>query len=128
VIALGASVNWMKQMIPAVLSGQAPQGVRDSGSLTEPAAVLDFAFVLPALTIIAILLLLRRPLGFVFGPILLVFTAMLALLLTAMGIVMESRGFGAAFGGTPMNLTIALVAAVLLAMFLHADKRLEPKY
>jgi hypothetical protein len=124
-IALGASVNWMKQMVPAVLSGQAPPGVRDSGAVTEPAAVLDFAFVLPALTLSAILLLLRRPLGFVFGPILLVFTALLALLLTAMGMVMDARGFGPAFGGTPMNLAIALIAALLLTLFLRKEKRLD---
>lgn len=124
-IALGAGVNWMKQMVPAVLSGQAPQGVRDSGGLTEPAAVLDFAFVLPAMTIIAILLLLRRPLGFVLGPILLVFTALLALLLVAMGIAMEARGFGPAFGGTPMNAALAAVAAALLVLFLRVPRELH---
>ncbi len=124
-IALGAAVNWMKQMLPAVLSGQVPQGIRDSGSITEPAAVLDLAFVLPALTIGAVLLLLRRPLGFVLGPILLVFVAWVALLLTAMGMVMESRGFGSAFGGTPMNLGLASIAIVLLALFLRAEKRVE---
>jgi hypothetical protein len=121
-IALGASLNWMKEMIPAVLSGQAPQGVRESGSLTEPAAVLDFAFVLPALTIVAILLLLRRPLGYLLGPILLAFVVFVALLLAAMGIVMESRGFGAAFGGAPMNLGLAVMAAVLLGVFLRGKK------
>jgi len=123
-IVVGASINWMKQVIPAVLSGQVPQGIRDAGQLTEPAAVLDLAFVLPAMTIVAVLLLLRRPLGFVLGPILLVFTAFVALLLAAMGIVMASRGFGHGFGGTPMNAAVAAVAALLLTQFLRAEKRM----
>jgi len=123
VIALGAAVNWMKEMVPAVLSGELPQGVREAGQFTEPAAVLDFAFVLPALTIIAILLLLGKPLGFVFGPILLVFAGLLALLLTAMGLVMEARGFGPAFGGTLMTAVLAASAGMLLALFLRVDKR-----
>lgn len=123
VIAVGAGVNWMKEMVPAALSGQVPQGIRDSGSVTEPAAVLDFAFVLPALTVVAVLLLLRRPLAFLLAPILLTFVSFVALLLTAMGIAMEARGFGPAFGGTPMNLALAAIATVLLAWFLRAGER-----
>ena len=120
VIALGAGVNWIKGLSPAVVLGQAPPWVREAGGLTEPAAVLDLAFVLPAMIIIAIQLLRRRPLGFVFGPILLTFTAFLALLLTAMGIAMEARGFGPAFGGTPFNAALAAAAVMLLALFLRA--------
>src|SRR5690348_687699 len=124
-ITLGATINWIRAVVPAVLSGEIPQGVRDAGQLTEPAAVLDLAFVLPGLTIVAILLLRRQPLGFVFGPILLVFVIFVALLLTAMGTVMESRGFGPAFGGKPMNLGLAAVGVALLVLFLCAERRAE---
>lgn len=124
-IAFGAATNWIRAVVPAVLSGEIPQGVRDAGQLTEPAAVLDLAFVLPALTVVAILLLRRQPLGLVLGPILLVFVIFVALLLTAMGIVMESRGFGQAFGGTPTNLGLVAVAVALLVLFLRVERRVE---
>ena len=124
-ITLGAAINWIRAVVPAVLSGEVPQSVRETGQITEPAAVLDLAFVLPAFTMVAILLLRRRPLGFAFAPILLVFAIFVALLLTAMGVVMESRGFGQAFGGTPVNLGLAAIAVALLALFLRVERRVE---
>lgn len=125
-IALGATMNWMKEMIPASLAGQAPPRIREAGQLTEPAAVLDLAFVLPGLILCAILLLRRRPLGFVLGPILLTFVAFVALLLAALGMAMQSYGFGAAFGWIWANVGLAGLAAVLLALFLRGAKPTKP--
>src|SRR5271157_4966024 len=95
VMALGAVFHWLAEIVPAMLAGQAPQAVRDAGSLTEPVAVLDSAFLAPACMIGAILLLRRMPLGFALGPVLLTFLALSSLMLVPMGMAMDLRGFKA---------------------------------
>lgn len=62
-------LHWLRDIIPALLVGRVPQAVLDSGLSTEGVAALDLALGAPAFMIAAILLLRRRRLGFVLGPI-----------------------------------------------------------
>ncbi|HTP89978.1 MAG TPA: hypothetical protein VMJ34_23695 [Bryobacteraceae bacterium] len=119
VIVAGASVHWAQRAIAVVQSGKAPQDVLDAGQITDVAAVLDLAFVLPAFALTAVLLLMRRPMGFVLGPIILSFTGMIALLLVAIVAVLVDRGLAADYSGIAVSGGIAVIAGALLALFLR---------
>jgi hypothetical protein len=121
-MTLGTVFHWLSETIPALLAGHAPQSVRDSGLLTNPAAVLDLAFMAPALMIAAILLLRRKPLGFVLGPVLLTFLALGSAVLASMGTVMALRGLETGRALIAIALGIAAASAVLLALCLRGEK------
>jgi len=124
--ALGTVFHWLAEVVPALLAVQVPQSIRDSRSLTEPVAVLDLAFMAPYCLLTAILLLRRKPLGFVLGPVLLTFLAHSGLGLVPMGIAMNLRGFKAGFALYAIALGIAAGSAVLLALSLRSAKAATP--
>jgi hypothetical protein len=116
-MSLGTAYHWLAEVVPAMLAGQTPQAVRDAGHFTEPVAVLDLAFGLPACLIAAILLLRRKPLGFVLGPVLLTFLALSSLVLVPMGRSMEQQGFKAGFALYATAAGIAAGSAILLTLW-----------
>ncbi len=115
-------VHWLSEIVPALLAGRVPQAVRESGLLTEVVAVLDLAFGAPACMLAAILLLRRKPLGFVLGPIVLTFLVLSSLVLAPMGIEMARHGFEAGRALCVIGLGIATVSGVLLALSLRGTK------
>jgi len=123
VIVAGAAIHWVQETGPAVFAGSAPQDVREFGHLTDVPAVLDIAFVLPALTITAILLLRRRPLGFVLGPVLLAFNLLLALLIMSIPAVLVWRSRETGYGAFVNCGVVAVAAAVLLPLSLRSGAK-----
>lgn len=115
-------LHWLRDIIPALLVGRVPQAVRDSGLSTEAVAALDLAFGTPAFMIAAILLLRRRPLGFVLGPVVLTFLVLSSLVLAPMGIAMAWRGFATGYALCAIGLGIAAANAVLLTLSLRVTK------
>jgi len=115
-------LHWLGDIVPALLVGGVPQAVRDSGLATEGVAALDLTFGTPAFVIAAILLLRRRPLGFVLGPVVLTFLVLSSLVLAPMGIAMARRGFGAGYTLGAIGLGIAAANAVLLILSLRVTK------
>ncbi len=114
--------HWLSGIIPALLAGAVPQAVCESGLLTEAVAVLDLAFGAPACTIVGVLLLRRKPLGFVLGPTVLTFLVLSSLALAPMGIEMARRGFEAGRALCVIGLGIAAGSAILLALSLRKSK------
>ncbi len=115
-------LHWVWEIIPALLAGRVPQTVHDSGLLTESVAVLDLSFGAPTFMIAAILLLRRKPLGFVLGPVALTFLTLSSLVLVPMGIAMARRGFPGGSVLCAAGVGIATGSAVLLAFFLRGSK------
>ncbi len=112
-MGLAIVLHWLGEIVPALLAGQVPQAVRDSGLLTEPVAVLDLAFGAPACVIAAILMLRGAPLGFALGPIVLTFLAFSSLVLVPMGIAMTLRGFESGSALSLIGIVIATCSSVL---------------
>ena len=124
-MGLGTIFHWLSESIPALLAGRVPQTVLDSGQSTEAVAVLDLAFGAPASLIAAILLLWRKPLGFVLAPVLLTFLVLSSLGLASMGTLMAMRGFKTGFGLFAIALGLAGGSAVLLALFLRGGRKAQ---
>jgi hypothetical protein len=118
----GSAFHWLAEVVPALVAGQTPPAIRDAGHFTEPVAVLDLAFGLPACVIAAFLLLRRKPLGFILGPVLLTFLALSSLVLVPLGMAMEQRGFKAGFALYAIAVGIAVGSAVLLTLWFREGR------
>ena len=120
-VGLGIIFHWTSEIIPALLAGRVPQAVLDSGLLTEPVAVLDLAFGAPVCLLVAILLLRRKPLGIVLGPVLLTFLTFSSLVLAPMGLAMARHGFESGYALCWIGVGIAVGSASLLALSVRAS-------
>lgn len=121
-MGLGMDFHWMSEILPALFAGRIPPAVRDSGLPTEPVAVLDLAFGAPACLLVAILLLRRKPLGIVLGPILLMFLFLSSLVLVPMGLAMARYGFASGYELSAIGAGIAAGSALPLALSLRGGK------
>jgi len=118
-IALVFGVQWLREIIPAPGSGQAPKGVAELGLLTNPVHVLDLSFVLPANVITALLLLRRKPVAFTIAPVLLVFSILMPVALVGMIVAMALKGLSKDYAPAAIFAAMAAALAVLLARFLR---------
>jgi hypothetical protein len=70
---------WLSEDVPAVVRGLVPKTLVETGLMTNPVHVLDLAFFLPGCVACGGFLWKRRPLGYLFGPALLTFLAIMSL-------------------------------------------------
>jgi len=119
-VAAVFGAQWLREIVPALLSGVAPpKSVTDTGLPTNPVHFLDLAVALPGHVIAAVLLVRRRVAGYVWAPILLTLGILMFLAIAAMVIAMWRIG---APGGRVPALIFASAAAggaLLLAKYLR---------
>jgi hypothetical protein len=121
-VALLFSLLWLKEDIPALLTGNIPQGVMDSGLLTNPVHVLDLGIYLPAMIITAILLWRRKFLGYLLAIPLLVFNIFTGIGIIAAQFAASSKGLAASLGVELFIAVIVVVSLVLSVLFLREVK------
>ena len=83
---------WLSDALPASLAGKPAQSLIDSGTPTNFIHVLDMAWMLPALAIMAVSLWRKQPLGYTLAGALLTFFVLLALAVLAMVVFMARAG------------------------------------
>lgn len=106
---------WLKDIVPALLAGEAPAGVRALELPTNPVHVMDLAVLLPGVIATGVMLPGRAAPGYAFAPASLVFLA-----LTGMPIVHPL--VAQALGETPARgvvIPIATVTTISLAMLVR---------
>lgn len=103
------AVLWLSEIVPATLTGDTPEALKDVGLLTNPVHVLDLALLLPALMIAGRLLAKRRPMGYVLAPALLIATFFLGLGILSLMIVSGVRGLESA---PVVGVAVAMLALV----------------
>lgn len=112
-------VVWLKDIIPALVSGTVPSALSEAKLLVNPVHVVDLAFALPGLVLTALLLIRRRNYGFILAPVALVFSMILAIALVAMAIMLKANGIiedisvAFIFGG------LHVFSLILLVLFLR---------
>jgi hypothetical protein len=109
IVAVAFAGLWLKDLVPALLSGKVPAGALELGLPSSPVHVLDLAFYLPATFAAGLALLRGRKFGYVSAPALLVF-----LTLTAMPILLTPF-IAAARGQTPGWAILAPIAVITAA-------------
>jgi hypothetical protein len=112
VFALLTAVQWLQQIVPALVSGKPPQEVVETGLFTHPAAVLDLSTFLPAMFICAVMLLRRKSIAFILAPALMSAMLLMTLSIEGMAIGMYVRGM------SPRNFLVSFSvgAAVLFSV------------
>jgi hypothetical protein len=113
---------WLQATVPAVLSAEPPAFLVGTGMTTGPVQILDLAFTLPLMALGAILLLRRRPWGYMLTGALLV---MLAIETASIGV---DQWFGhaadpaspvASAAMTPVFAVLTAIGLAVLALFLR---------
>ena len=103
---------WLSELIPATLSGEAPQSVIDAGLWVNPVHVIDLSVLLPAFIIAGYLTLQGEASGLFFVGPLLVFSVLMGASIVAAMILMTSE---AAENTLPPLVMVSLI--VLASLF-----------
>lgn len=116
-VSLGVlfALLWLAEDVPAMLRGASSRQLAESGLLTNPVHVIDFAFVLPA-HVIAGVLAWRR--GGLFGAVVLAFGALMATSIGGMMLVMQLTGAPSAPPVMVAMFGIGAASATVLARML----------
>lgn len=119
VIAALFYMLWLKDVVPAIMSNSVPASVTDNDLLVNPVHVLDIAVALPGLVVTGLLLFKKHPLGYLFAPIYLVFTILLALALIAMVVAVKQKGISEDISIAGIFVVLAAISAAFLYQFLR---------
>ena len=92
VVSILFYVVWLSEVIPALLSEDAPQSVADNGTPTSGVHVLDMAWILPALAMTGFWLRRKRAVSYALAGALLTFLLLLALAIVVMVVSMLLSG------------------------------------
>ena len=121
-LASVTAAGWLHEIIPALLSGRAPQSVRDVGLPTSPVHVLDLSLLLPGLVITAIMLLRRKAVAFVLAPVLTAFLMLMSVELAGIMVAMAWKGFPTNFVIAAFFVLLAVGFAVLLWSYFRSER------
>jgi hypothetical protein len=115
-VGVGLAALWLSDVVPALLDGTTPLLVEEAGPQAMVSHVLDLGVVVPAIFLASAWLYQRRPWGFVFAGVVLVFGATLAASISAMTVVLAG---GDAVTVSPVAAffsVVPVVAAAVLAV------------
>jgi hypothetical protein len=116
-------LTWLKEDIPAILSGTIPATVIESGLASNPVHVLDMAAMLPAIALSAIWLWRRRTLGF--GLVVVMLTNIIFQCVSIATIMIFSARAGLA-AGTELIIVFAILAVIDLALLVWHLSHMKP--
>lgn len=122
-VAVMFYVLWLKDTLPAVLSGSVPSSVSDYNLLVNPVHVLDMAVALPYFIVAAVLLLRKRRLGYVLAPVALVFTVLLAIALIGMVMMVKTKGIAE---DASIAWIFAILAVISTALYVRFMRKMKP--
>ena len=118
IIAVLFYLLWLKDVLPAVLTGTIPQTVSDYKLLVNPVHVIDISFALPGLIITAVLLIRKHKLGYIFTPIALVFIILLTVALIGMVVMLKIRAISDDTSVTGIFIILTIISSIFLYLFL----------
>lgn len=114
---------WFKDVVPAIINNTVPATVSDYDLLVNPVHVIDIAFALPGLIIVALLLFKKHNLGYIFAPVGLVFTIILTFALVGMVIMLKVKDVSDDTSVAGIFLMLSAISTVLLVLFFRTLKK-----
>lgn len=105
---------WLSEIIPAIITGNTPQGVRDAGLWVNPVHVLDLSVVLPSFIATGYLALKRKNIGTYLLTPWLTFSVLMGSSIVAAMLLMMNAGITGVLG--PMIMVSVVVAVSALAL------------
>jgi len=110
---------WLKDIVPPLLKGEAPEFVVRNNYAPNPVHAIDLSFALPGLIVTAILLLKEHKLGYLLAPVLLVFIIVLTMALIGMMVMVQLKGLTDDMSLVVIFLVLALLGGAVLYLFLR---------
>jgi hypothetical protein len=123
VIAALFYLLWLKEIVPATLSGQASRSAAELALPTNPVHILDLAFFLPAMVLAGVLLLRDRSLGYAAAIVLLVFLVLTSLPILVTPFVAQARGDTAGWAVIVPISILAMASGIMLARLIRTIRR-----
>lgn len=117
VLAVLFYLLWLSELVPALIAGEVPQSIIDTGTPTNVIHVLDLAWILPAFLIAAANLWRKRPLGYILAGIMLPFFTLLVSATLAMALAELDAGNADAAGMAGLFGTLLLAGTGILAWY-----------
>jgi len=113
---------WLREEIPALLTGTIPLSDTEVNMPTNPVHVLDLAFFLPGVFLTALLLWKRKTLGYLLAGPLLVFCALMGTAILVIFLVMSSKGMSTSIGVEAFIALIIAVSLILSVLYIREVK------
>ncbi len=113
---------WLREEIPALLTGSIPLSITQANIPTNPVHVLDLALYLPAMLLTALFLWRRKPLGYLLAGPLLVFISLMGTAILAIFLVTGSKGMPTSIGIEAFFALIILVSLLLSVLYIREVK------
>jgi hypothetical protein len=104
---------WLREDIPALITGNIPSSITEANLPTNPVHILDLGLYLPAMLLTAILLWRRKLLGYLLAGPLLVFVILMGTAILAIFLVT-----GSSSTGTPTSIGVEAFFAIIIVVSL----------
>jgi hypothetical protein len=114
---------WLKDVVPAILGNRAPAGLTDTGMITNPVQMTDFAFAFPLTVLAAVWLWQRRAWGYVLAGMYLVYGVIEAISVATDQTFGHLRDGSHSIAVVPAFAVLALIELVPAVVFLRSLRR-----
>ncbi len=118
-VAVAFYILWLKEIIPASISGTIPESVAAAELPTNPVHVIDLSMFLPAICMLGIGLLKGKKMALYLTPVALVFFILMDLTIAALSSILMQRGQGSEEAVTIAMVMLALISLFILIWFLR---------
>jgi|SRR5215469_1790007 len=122
-IALATALTYLREDVPAILTGRVPQSVTEMNLPVNFIHVLDLVFLLPALCITANLLFLRKAAGYALAPVFLTLLAIMSMELVSIFAVTGHAGLRMNFPKIIFFAMLGVGFTALLWFYFSSRKR-----
>jgi len=110
---------WLREDIPALVTGEIPPSVTEANLPTNPVHILDLGLYLPAMLLTAVLLWRRKLVGYLLAGPLLVFSILMGSAILAIFLVTGSQGVPTSVGIEAFFVIIIVVSLVLSVRYIR---------
>jgi hypothetical protein len=117
-IATGFYLLWLSEVVPAMLADGTPEFLHEVGLPTNPVHVLDMGLLLPTALLAGVLLIRRRPWGYLLAPAVLGSTILLGLGIVAVVVVLALRDVATDWGVAAGVGVLVTLQLIILGRFL----------
>ena len=109
IVAILFAFLWLSEIIPSMINNDTPQELIDTGLISNPVHILDLSFVLPAMFIVSMMIKHEKPLGYILGIPLVVFS-----ITTGIGILMIF--ILSAIDGSETSIPAAIMISIIIVI------------
>jgi hypothetical protein len=120
-------VLWLADVLGAYAGSGRPASLGGEDLFTNPVHVIDISLILPAFLVSGYSISRRRPLGFLLSPILLTFSAVMALTLAFVQLFLLSRGLPGAYSVAAAMFALGALSALALIRLLSDQGGRTPR-